>query len=128
MGISSCGETLASCFKAVKSGTVDFKGQERVYSWLIYFAWAGGLSGFFVGGILEDFTVTVYTILMCMAIAAILCFPSWPCFHRHPVEWTPHDPARLAALFTQHQTQEETPQKGAGKKRGKKSAEVKRKN
>ncbi|CBZ49976.1 putative microsomal signal peptidase subunit SPCS1 domain-containing protein [Neospora caninum Liverpool] len=130
MAICSCVGSIYSAFAAVKSGVVDFKGQERVYSVLVYLAWAAGLIGFFVGGIFEDFSITIYTILICMALTAILCFPSWPMYNRHPVEWTPHDPDRLAALFTQQQQNQEgashqEPSSG-GKGRGKKHVESQR--
>lgn len=99
--------SLRSAVSAVRSGVVDFKGQDRVYSVLVYLAWAGSVGGFVAGFICGDFTITVYSILLAMGIAAVLCIPSWPSYHRHPVEWTPHDPARLVALYTRLQQQAE---------------------
>ncbi|PFH31950.1 microsomal signal peptidase (spc12) domain-containing protein [Besnoitia besnoiti] len=121
MGICGCCASIRSAFSAVASGVVDFKGQERVYSVLVYLAWLGGLGGFAAGALFEDFSITTYAIFLCMGLAAVLCIPSWPAYHRHPVEWTPHDPVRLAALYTQQQEQSASQQKPAGRGKGAKA-------
>ncbi|PHJ22236.1 microsomal signal peptidase domain-containing protein [Cystoisospora suis] len=107
MVLDSFCSSFRSAFSSLRSGVVDFKGQDRVYSMLVYLAWTGSFGGFVAGFLYGDFAVTVYSILISMGIAAVLCIPSWPAYHRHPVEWTPHDPARLVALYTQLQQQAE---------------------
>lgn len=91
---------------ALRAGVVDFRGQDQVYTLLLLLTAAGGFIGFFGGMLLHSFAFTVYVVLGAAAAACIFCIPSWPFYARHTVEWTPHDPARIEALFQQQQQQQ----------------------
>ncbi|RWS07875.1 microsomal signal peptidase 12 kDa subunit-like protein [Dinothrombium tinctorium] len=70
---------------------LDFEGQrlaERIFQTVITaFAVVGLVAGYAV----ERFSITVYTLGVGFAIAALLTLPPWPMYRRHPLKWQKAD-------------------------------------
>ncbi|KAH3760451.1 signal peptidase complex subunit 1 [Pelomyxa schiedti] len=64
---------------------MDFKGQEQAEFIfkiiLISFGVVGWLAGFFQ----QDFRLTIFVVLVGLAVSLLVCVPSWPIFRRHPL-------------------------------------------
>ena len=72
---------------------MDYKGQEAaelVYQVIIAIF---GVVGFVWGYILQDLTRSFHVWCVGMAIASLVCLPSWPCFNRNPIKWLEELPA-----------------------------------
>ncbi|CAF1193283.1 unnamed protein product [Adineta ricciae] len=66
---------------------MDFRGQkmaERLFQVIIVFF---GLIGFLVGYMMQQFSMTIYSVLFGVLVSAFLTIPPWPIYRNNPVEW-----------------------------------------
>lgn len=94
---------VASCASAIREGVVDFEGQETVQRLLTLFSVCGTTAGFVFGLLTESFYNSVIIVTATAIVSAVVCIPSWPAYHQHPIPWTPHDAEKLKALYEQQQ-------------------------
>ena len=77
----------------------DYRGQsvaERSYQIIIVLF---GAIGWAYGYHVQDYIVTVFTLIAGCALACLLVLPAWPIYRRHPVKWLP-DQEEEAAMQT----------------------------
>ncbi|CAG8537387.1 11668_t:CDS:2 [Paraglomus brasilianum] len=68
---------------------IDFEGQklaEVIYYVVII---SGAILGFAVGFIYQDLLLTMEIFAGGIGLSALLVFPSWPLYNKHPVRWLP---------------------------------------
>ncbi|CAF0891534.1 unnamed protein product [Adineta steineri] len=66
---------------------MDFRGQkmaERLFQVIIVFF---GLIGFLAGYMMQQFSMTIYSVLFGVLVSAVLTIPPWPMYRNNPVEW-----------------------------------------
>ncbi|OEH79751.1 microsomal signal peptidase subunit spcs1 domain-containing protein [Cyclospora cayetanensis] len=92
-------QRLRRTVDALKEGVVDFEAQHRLQDFLVHISVAGTLCAFLLGFFTESFYDCFLTVLATTLVAALVCIPSWPIYKRNPINWTPHDPKRIAQLY-----------------------------
>lgn len=66
---------------------MDFIGQkmaERLFQIIIIFF---GVIGFIAGYIMQQFSMTIYSVLFGVLISAFLTLPPWSVYRNNPVQW-----------------------------------------
>jgi len=66
---------------------MDFRGQkmaERVFQVIVVLF---GTVGFIVAYMMQQFSMTIYSLLFGVLVAAFLTLPPWPMYRNNPVEW-----------------------------------------
>lgn len=84
---------------SVRSGVVDFEGQQFVQTFLVTISVVGSIFAFCSGFLAESFYISFLVILGTTLSASLVCIPSWPFYKRHQINWEPHDPKRIARLY-----------------------------
>ncbi|CAG8599958.1 61_t:CDS:2 [Paraglomus occultum] len=68
---------------------IDFEGQklaEYIYYFVII---SGAILGFVVGFYYQDLLLTMEIFAGGIGLSALLVFPSWPIYNKHPIQWLP---------------------------------------
>lgn len=66
---------------------MDFRGQkiaERLFQVIISFF---GIIGFIAGYVMQQFSMTIYSVLFGVLVSAVLTLPPWPMYRNNPVVW-----------------------------------------
>lgn len=73
-------------FKSIPTH-MDFEGQrkaERIFQVIIL---AFAIVGFVAGYAVQQFSWTVYAIILGFLLSCAIVLPPWPCFRRNPLPW-----------------------------------------
>ncbi|CAF0819809.1 unnamed protein product [Rotaria sordida] len=66
---------------------MDFYGQkkaERLFQIIIILF---GIIGFIIGYMMQQFSVTIYSVLLGTFVSVLLTLPPWPIYRNNPIEW-----------------------------------------
>ncbi|CAF0897652.1 unnamed protein product [Adineta steineri] len=66
---------------------IDYFGQktaERLFQIVIILF---SIIGFIAGYLMQQFSMTIYTLLFGVFVSALLTLPPWPMYRNNPIEW-----------------------------------------
>ncbi|CAF0787190.1 unnamed protein product [Rotaria sp. Silwood1] len=66
---------------------MDFCGQkmaERLFQVIISLF---GIIGFIIGYMMQQFSMTIYSVLLGTFVAVLLTLPPWPIYRNNPIQW-----------------------------------------
>merc|ERR1712096_30662 len=80
-------DTLSSTWECLKSGQMDYVGQENARNTMNMIIYATTTLGFFHGWYEGRFAVTFRWSFAGYILANLVCFLSWPMWNQNPVKW-----------------------------------------
>uniref|UniRef100_A0A914KN88 Signal peptidase complex subunit 1 n=3 Tax=Meloidogyne TaxID=189290 RepID=A0A914KN88_MELIC len=69
---------------------IDYEGQrksERIFQVILV---VHGVLGFIAGYMVQQLSVTIYTVGIGFAISCLVVLPPWPFYRRNPLNWQPN--------------------------------------
>ncbi|CAF1006923.1 unnamed protein product [Rotaria sp. Silwood1] len=99
---------------------MDFRGQkmaERLFQVIIVLF---GIIGFIAGYMMQQFSMTIYSVLFGVLISALLTLPPWPMYRNNPVEWQKPIDSNKETITNKNATSAKSPKKDVRKSKGKK--------
>ncbi|CAF1252293.1 unnamed protein product [Rotaria sordida] len=100
---------------------MDFRGQkmaERLFQVIIILF---GIVGFLAGYMMQQFSMTMYSVLFGVLVSALLTLPPWPMYRNNPVEWQkPIDSNNKETTTNKNASSVKSPKKDVRKSKAKK--------
>ncbi|CAF1190322.1 unnamed protein product [Rotaria magnacalcarata] len=99
---------------------MDFCGQkmaERLFQVIIVLF---GIIGFFAGYIMQQFSMTIYSVLFGVLVSAILTLPPWSIYRNNQIQWQKPLDSNKETTTNKNGSSAKSPKKDVRKTKGKK--------
>lgn len=80
---------MYNALDTLKTGTMDFKGQQTAYTVQLTLTTIGAIVGLLYGFIKQSFWETLKVFLYCTGIGLVFSALPWPWYRRNLITWTP---------------------------------------